>query len=183
MPRPIEDNDNSSFAVLMDDHAASATDFDALFELLHAQYFPRCVFERIQLSEPKNQSIFEYPRNSRLRGKPRQTYDRLQSIATKSETDLHPPVDKSLAPSYDLPTSPRTFIPDRAKHVLQTKKAYVMLVPNEPKVKNKHDDDVEPCDEDLTRAPRIPKAKKPTIQCKIHRKGQLRLDPETIANI
>ena len=43
----------------MDDHGASATDFDTLFTFLHTQYFFRCAFGPVYLSGHKTQLLLD----------------------------------------------------------------------------------------------------------------------------
>ena len=46
------------------------------------------------------------------------------------------------------------------------KQAYLKQVPDEPKVKQAHDDEVEECDQDFTKKARIKKIRKPTVRRK-----------------
>ena len=53
MPSLIGDYKDHSFSIFIDDHRASATDFDILFKFLHTQYFPRYAFSPVYLSGHK----------------------------------------------------------------------------------------------------------------------------------
>lgn len=45
----IGNHGDHAFQVYMDDHAASATDFESMFTFLHKQYFPRVAFGPVYL--------------------------------------------------------------------------------------------------------------------------------------
>ena len=49
----IGNHGDHAFAVFMDDHAASADDFDTLFDFLYTRYFPRVAFGPVYLSGAK----------------------------------------------------------------------------------------------------------------------------------
>ena len=51
----IDDHNDHAFAVFMNDHGASAKDYESMFRFLHENYFPRCVFEPVYLSGHKTQ--------------------------------------------------------------------------------------------------------------------------------
>ena len=159
------DHGQHAFDVFMDDHAAAGTDYESLFKFLHEIYFPRCVFGPVYLA-------------------PSKTYMFSDSITLLgfhgSQAGLRPArkhQDKIL--NWPIPTSRdeldaflwltpflRIFIPGRAELVMRMKTSYLMQVPDEPKEKKPHHDELEECDEDLTRPARRTKPRKPTIRRK-----------------
>ena len=49
----IDDHDELIFAIFMNDHETSITNYEILFNFLHIQYFFKCVFDSIYLSDSK----------------------------------------------------------------------------------------------------------------------------------
>lgn len=161
----IGDHNNHAFSVFMDDHGASAEDFDSLFTFLHTQYFPRCVFGPVYLSGPKTH-LFE---------------DSIELLGFRGGADGLRPSEKHMSKIRDWPTPTnraeldaflwltpflRIFIPGRADHVMEMKKAYLKQIPAEPKQKPAHDDEMEDCDRDVAKPVKAKRPTKPTIQKK-----------------
>ena len=166
MPTLIGRHKNYSFAVFMDDYAAAATDFDSMFKFLYEEYFPRVIFGPVYLSGHKTQMFSD---NIELLGFQGNAEGLRPSIKHRTKIQDWPTPRNRAELDAFLWLTPflRIFIPGRAAHVLEMKKAYLELVPAEPKVKKAHDDEVEACDKDLTKAPpRATRTKKPTIQRK-----------------
>ncbi len=166
MPTEIGQFDDHAFQIFVDDHAASATDFDSMFTFLHERYFPRVAFGPIYLSGHKT-SIFGS--NLELLGFQGNAEGLRPSLKHREKIRNWPIPTNRIELDAFLWLTPflRIFIPGRAGHVMAMKEAYLDLIPAEPKLKRPHDDQVEPCDEDLIKARySAPKAKKPTIQRK-----------------
>ena len=49
----IDDHDELIFAIFMNDHETSITNYEILFNFLHIQYFLKCVFDSIYLFDFK----------------------------------------------------------------------------------------------------------------------------------
>ena len=123
----------------MDDHSGSARDFESMFNFLHKQYFPRMAFGPIYLSGPKTHVFVEY---LDLLGFQENADGLRPSIKHREKVQNWPvPTTRAKLDAF-LWLTPflRIFIPGRAAHVLEMKKAYLQLVPAEPKTKQTHDD-------------------------------------------
>ena len=167
MPTLIGKHKNHSFQVFMDDHASAATDFDTMFDFLHADYFPRVTFGPVYLSGHKTHIFSENPELLGFEGSANGLRPSLKH-RTKVQEWPTPRNRAELDAFLWLTPFLRIFIPGRAAHVLQMKKAYLKLMPAEPKLKKAHDDEVESCDEDLTKVRKggATRAKRPTVQRK-----------------
>ena len=55
----IDDHNDTTFVVFMNDHDVSTTNFDNLFDFLHKKYFLKCVFEFVYLSNHKIHFFFD----------------------------------------------------------------------------------------------------------------------------
>lgn len=166
MPSLIGTHGDHAFQVFMDDHAAAATTFEEMFKFLHEEYFPRVAFGPVYLSGHKT---VVFGGSLELLGFHGSADGLRPSIKHREKIQTWPtPANRAELDAF-LWLTPflRIFIPGRAAHVLEMKKAYLELVAAEPKAKKVHDDEVEPCDEDLTKALiRKARPKKPTIQRK-----------------
>ena len=167
MPTLIGRFDNHAFQIFMDDHSAAATDFESMFAFLHEQYFPRVAFGPVYLSGPKTKIFAE---DLELLGFQGNAEGLRPSLKHREKIQQWPiPTNRAELDAF-LWLTPflRIFIPGRAQHVLEMKKAYLKLVPATPKPKKAHNDEVESCDEDLTRARKggAARVKKSTIQRK-----------------
>lgn len=150
----------------MDDHTAAATDFDSMFTFLHRKYFPRVVFGPVYLAGHKTH-IFSTDLD--LLGFHGSAGSLRPSMKHRDKIKDWPiPTARAELDAF-LWLTPflRIFIPGRAAHIIEMKKAYLQQVPAEPKAKQPHYDEMEEYDADLTKAPPITtKTKKPTIQRK-----------------
>ena len=166
MPTLIGRFKKHAFQIFMDDHSAAVTDFEAMYTFLQEEYFPRVAFGPIYLSGPKthvfaeNLELLGFQGNAQgLRPslKPRQKVQDWPVPTTRAELDAF----LWLTPFL------RISIPGRAAHVLEMKKAYLELVIAQPKTKQAHDDEMEECDQDFTKTPRLPaRPRKATVQRK-----------------
>ena len=165
MPTLIGDNGDVAFAAFMDDHGASATDYDTLFDFLHTRYFPRVAFGPVYLSGHKKQLFSGGLELLGFQG----SEEGLRPSLKHREKIRNWPTPRNreeLDAFLWLTPFLRIFIPGRSDLVLEMKKAYLTQVPVELKPKKPHDDEVEDCDQDLTRAPKRKRAPKPTVQRK-----------------
>ena len=165
MPTLIGDNEDASFAIFMDDHGAASATFEGLFNFLHTKYFPRCAFAPGYLSGKKTHAFSDTcellgfvgnDAGMRPSDKYREKILRWPTPTNRAELDAFVWLTPFL----------RIFIPGRSKQVLEMKRAYLIQAPNDPKPKRPHDDDMEECDGDLARKPKLARPKKPTVQRK-----------------
>lgn len=162
MPTVIGTGKDSAFGVYMDDHASSARSFDAMFKFLHEIYFPRAAFGPVYLSGRKTSVFTDHLDLLGFRG----TEQGIRPSSKHRNKVTNWPVPRNreeLDAFLWLTPFLRIFIPGRAAHVMKLKEAYLRLVPATVKKKKTHDDDVEVCDENLTKT-KIVRPRKPTIQ-------------------
>jgi len=163
-PTLIEQHNNTAFAVFMDDHSGAGEDFDNLFEFLHTQYFPRCVFGPVYLNGKKtvlfhdNLEMIGFEGNGKGIRPSAKHRDKILNWPTPGNR-------KEVNGFCWLTPFLRIFIPDRAIHVLRMKESYQERVIAEPKPKQPHDGEVEDCDRDMTKVT-YPKKPRPTVQRK-----------------
>ena len=55
----INDHDDTTFVVFMNNHDVSTTNFDNLFDFLHRKYFLKCIFQFVYLSNHKIHLFFD----------------------------------------------------------------------------------------------------------------------------
>ncbi|SLM39126.1 hypothetical protein LPUS_09585 [Lasallia pustulata] len=148
----IDDHGNTAMALFMDDYAASATDFDSLYNFLADFFFPRAVFGPIYLN-PKKTVVFGI--NLDLLGFTGRASTIRPSIKHRDKVMNWPiPTNREELDAFVYLTPfLRNFIAGGASHVLILKKAYLEQVPAEP-VKPKNRPEIEACDEDLTKPAR-----------------------------
>lgn len=162
----IDIKKETTFAIYMNNHAASVRIFDTMFEFLHRQYFSRVIFEPIYLFEHKtvimsnNLELLEF----------QDTSEELRPSLKHREKiiDWSTLINRAKLNAFLWLTSfLRIFILDRVEHVLKLKKTYLVEVSVEPKQKKSHDDEIEECDENLfKKKPLVTRSKKLTIQRK-----------------
>ena len=162
-PTLIGNDDSIGFAVFMDDHAASAEDYDSLFSFLHEKYFPRVAFGPVYLVGSKTKAFSDILEIVGFEGGPNGLRPSLKHRERIRNTEI-PQNRAELDAFLWLTPFLRIFIPGRAEHVLKLKEAYLKLVPATPKVKPPHDDDMEECDKDFTKIPKKSRPPKKTIQ-------------------
>lgn len=162
MPILIGDRDNSSLVVFMDDHAASAIDFDTLFELLHIKYFRDAFFGPVYLSGLKTHLSSDILEIINFENSP---IDLRPSSKHREEIRSWPtPIDWDELDAFLWLTSfLRIFELGRAEHVLEMKMSYLIQLSDESKPKRSHDDDMKLCDGNLGRASRVARPKRPAI--------------------
>lgn len=122
-PSIIGDHDTWAFAPFMDDHGGAALDFDALFHMLHDEYFPRAVFGPVYLNPRKTEVFMDELTLLGFTGKGGTIRP---SIKHRNEI-LNWPIPankKELEAFVYLTPFLRIFIPGRADHVVQMKKAH-----------------------------------------------------------
>ena len=148
----IDDHGNTAMALFMDDYAASATDFDSLYNFLADFFFPRAAFGPIYLN-PKKTVVFGI--NLDLLGFTGGAGTIRPSIKHRDKVMNWPiPTNREELDAFVYLTPfLRNFIAGQASHVLTLKKAYLEQVPAEP-VKPKNRPEIEACDEDLTKPAR-----------------------------
>ena len=165
MPTLTGNHSDHAFTVFIDDHGSSASTYDALFQFLHEQYFPRCAFGPGYLSGHKTNF---FSNSLEVLGFQGSAEGLKPSIKHQDKIRNWPvPTNRTELDAF-LWLTPflRIFIPGRAQLVMELKKAYLMQVMDEPKVKQAHDDEVEECDQDFTKHPRTKRSKKPTVRRK-----------------
>ena len=162
MPTILGRSTKNAFQIFMDDHAGSAKDYDSVFEFLAADYFPRVAFEPIYLSGPKTNLSASSLELLGFEGGIRPSLKHRRKILDWPTPQNRAELDAFLWLTPFL----RIFIPGRSELVMEMKRSYLTLEPNEPKPRRAHDADMEDCDADLTKKPRTSKPKKPTIQRK-----------------
>ena len=166
MPSIIGRFKDYAFQIFMDDHSAAAKDFESMYNFLHEEYFPRVAFGPIYLSGPKTHVFAE---NLELLGFHGNAEGLRPSLKHRQKVQDWPvPTTRAELDAF-LWLTPflRIFIPGRAAHVLEMKKAYLELVMAQPKMKQAHDDEIEECDQDFTKTPRPPaRPRRVTIQRK-----------------
>jgi len=122
-PTLIGQHNNTAFAVFMDDHSGAGEDFDNLFEFLHTQYFPRCVFGPVYLNGKKtvlfhdNLEMIGFEGNGKGIRPSAKHRDKILNWLTPGNRKE---VDGFcwLTPFF------RIFIPDRVIYVLRMKESY-----------------------------------------------------------
>ena len=161
----IDDHDELTFAIFMNDHETSTTDYEILFNFLHTQYFLRCVFDSVYLSDPKTYlfsnklDLLEFEENAKsLKPALKHRNKILNWSVSKNREKLN--AFLWLTPFL------RIFISGRAKLMLEMKKIYLMLMSNELKPKKNHDAEMKSCDENLIKPHRTSRVKRPIIQRK-----------------
>ena len=145
LPTLIGDHQNHVFSVFMDDHGASATDYDTLFNFLHTKYFPRCVFGPVYLSGAKTHLFSDSIEVLGFQG----SAAGLAPSSKHRDKILNWPAPQNRAElDAFLWLTPflRIFIPGRAQYVMEMKKAYLEQVADDLKPKQAHDDEMEECD-------------------------------------
>ncbi|SLM37531.1 Retrotransposon gag domain [Lasallia pustulata] len=148
----IGNHGNTAMALFMDDYAASATDFDSLYNFLADFFFPRAAFGPIYLN-PKKTVVFGI--NLDLLGFTGGAGTIRPSIKHRDKVMNWPiPTNRQELDAFVYLTPfLKNFIAGQASHVLTLKKAYLEQVPAEP-VKPKNRPEIEACDEDLTKPAR-----------------------------
>ena len=165
MPTLLGVSEDHAFQIFMDDHAGSAKSFEALYNFLANQYFPRVAFGPIYLSGPKTNLFMSSLELLGFEGNSngiRPSLKHREKISNWAVPTNRAELDAFLWLTPFL----RIFIPGRSELVMIMKEAYMIQVPDEPKQKEPHDGPGEECDRDFIKRVRTKTRTKPTIRKK-----------------
>ena len=164
-PTMIGDLGDQAFSPFMDDHAGSAIDFDAMYDLLSSKYFPRIAFGPVYLSPQK---AYFFMSSLEILGFTGSAEGIRPSVKHRTAVmDWREPANREELDGFIwLTPFLRVFIPGRAEHVMILKQAYMAQVPADP-VTPKIQPDIEECDQNYTKPlRRSAQPRKPTIRTK-----------------